>query len=105
MIKYSRIAPWSTQLDGGVQAPKVSKLSPFVKWAGGKEKELKHILPAIPSFENYYEPFVGGGAVFFSVAAHNKFINDKSSELVNLYKMIVQQNKEFFYTLDILLQG
>ena len=96
MTKYSQIAPWSTQLDGGVQTPKVSQLSPFVKWAGGKEKELKHILPAIPSFENYYEPFVGGGAVFFSVAAQNIFINDKSSELFNLYTVIAQQNQEFY---------
>lgn len=105
MTKYSQIAPWSTQLDGGVQTPKVSQLSPFVKWAGGKEKELKHILPAIPSFENYYEPFVGGGAVFFSVAAQNTFINDKSSELFNLYTVIAQQNQEFFWALDLILCG
>jgi DNA adenine methylase len=105
MIKCRKAVPWSTQPDGGVQFPRVSKLSPFLKWAGGKEKELKYILPAIPDFENYYEPFIGGGAVFFSIAAHNKFINDKSSELFNLYTVIAQQNQEFFWALDLILRG
>ncbi|TMF44524.1 MAG: DNA adenine methylase, partial [Chloroflexi bacterium] len=53
--------------------PKNEKLTSFIKWAGGKEQELKHIIPLIPPFQNYYEPFVGGGAVFFSIQAHRKF--------------------------------
>ena len=48
---------------------------------------------------------MGGGAVFFSLTANNKFINDKSSELFNLYRVIAQQNQEFFRALDILLDG
>ena len=44
-------------------------LQPIVKWPGGKEKELKYILPNAPKFENYYEPFVGGGAVFMAIRA------------------------------------
>ena len=45
------------------------RLSPILKWAGGKEQELKYIHPAMPKkkFNNYYEPFVGGGAVYFSI--------------------------------------
>ncbi len=88
-----------------IQGPRVAKLTSFLKWAGGKEQELKYILPLLPPFENYYEPFVGGGAVFFSLQAHRKFINDKSSELFNLYTMIAQQNAGFFQALDILLAG
>jgi DNA adenine methylase len=64
------------------------KLAPFIKWAGGKEQELKHILPLMPPFEDYYEPFVGGGAVFFSVQARQAFINDRSPELITLYRVI-----------------
>jgi DNA adenine methylase len=105
MIECSQTTLRTTEPDQGVQAPKIYKLTPFLKWAGGKEKELKHILPAIPQFDNYYEPFVGGGAVFFSVPANKKFINDKSSELVHLYMMIAQQNQEFFRALDILLDS
>src|SRR5258708_4259160 len=73
-------------LQGDVQVskyPKSDRLTSFLKWAGGKEQELRYILPLIPSFNNYYEPFVGGGAVFFSIQAPRKFINDKSSELFN----------------------
>ncbi len=105
MLKSNQGTLSATELDI-VQAPRPYKLTPFLKWAGGKEQELRYIIPTIPDFENYYEPFVGGGAVFFSITAHNnKFINDKSSELFNLYTMIAQQNQEFFRALDILLDG
>lgn len=41
---------------------------PFVRWAGGKTRLLPRILPYVPdSFENYFEPFLGGGAMFFAV--------------------------------------
>ena len=75
------------------------RLPSLLKWAGGKEQELRHILPLLPSFRHYYEPFVGGGAVFFSVQAEKKFINDKSSELINLYKIVAENNPEFFQIL------
>lgn len=57
----------------------------------------------IPPFHHYYEPFIGGGAVFFSIQAEMKFINDKSSELIGLYRMVAEQNSEFFQTLNGLL--
>lgn len=81
------------------------KLSSLLKWAGGKEQELKYILPLIPSFTNYYEPFVGGGAVFFSIQAHHKFINDRSSELFNFYTMVARRDPTFLHTLDIMIDG
>ena len=60
----------------------------------------------IPPFRRYYEPFVGGGAVFFSIQAEMKFINDKSAELINLYRMVAEQNSEFFQTLmDFSISG
>ncbi len=104
MLSHEQATLRTTALDD-IQGPKVAKLTSFLKWAGGKEQELKYILPLIPPFENYYEPFVGGGAVFFSMQAGRKFINDKSPELFNLYTMIAQQNSEFFQALDILLAG
>ena len=81
------------------------KLPSFLKWAGGKEQELQYILPLIPSFSTYYEPFVGGGAVFFAIEAQEKYINDRSHELVDLYRMIAQQNTDFFHALHVLLRG
>ena len=74
-----------------------NRLSPLIKYPGGKEKELNYIIPALPErIENYYEPFVGGGAVYFTVNAKAYYINDKSDELILLYEMVKKQNAEFF---------
>lgn len=77
---------------------KERKLEPLVKWAGGKEQELKYIIPNLPdNFENYYEPFVGGGSVYTAIQAKEYFINDKAHELIDLYKIIVSEQREIFF--------
>ncbi|HEX7735958.1 MAG TPA: DNA adenine methylase [Ktedonobacteraceae bacterium] len=81
------------------------RLSSLLKWAGGKEQELKYIRPLLPDFERYYEPFVGGGAVFFAIEAREKFINDRSGELVQFYAMVARQDGDFLLTLDQLARG
>lgn len=73
-----------------------NNLLPIVKWAGGKEQELKYILPNIPEcFDRFIEPFVGGGAVYFSITAKKLIINDKSLELTALYNNIKFKNQDF----------
>ncbi len=72
-------------------------LQPIVKWPGGKEKELKHILPNAPMFKRFFEPFVGGGSVFMAIRAKEYFINDFSSELISLYRNISNTDAEFFH--------
>jgi DNA adenine methylase len=91
------------QMYWGAQVIRAERLPSLLKWAGGKEQELRYILPMIPPFRRFYEPFVGGGAVFFSIQTEMKFINDKSTELINLYRMVAEQNAEFFQTLHGLL--
>ena len=72
------------------------KLFPVIKYPGGKEKELKYILPNLPeNCRRYFEPFIGGGAVYFSLDAEAYYINDKSTELIHLYTMIQSQNQDF----------
>ena len=71
-------------------------LQPIVKWPGGKEKELKYILPNAPVFKRFFDPFVGGGSVFMAINAKEYYINDFSSELVSLYKNIATTNEKFF---------
>lgn len=87
-------------------------MNPIIKWAGGKEKELPYIKENLPSeIDRYIEPFVGGGAVYFNLSIKKSIINDKSEELINLYKSIKNQDKEFFTSLKaiyknwILLEG
>lgn len=74
------------------------RLYPIVKWAGGKEQELKKIIPNLPLyFENYYEPFVGGGAVYTALQAKHYYINDRSEELIDLYINIANKENELFF--------
>lgn len=85
---------------------KEDRLSPILKWAGGKEQELKYIHPCLPStIKNYYEPFIGGGAVYFSIDANKMFINDKSHELIDLYNMIAKQDSKFFNVVDEIMHN
>ena len=82
---------------------KVNDLSPVIKWAGGKEQELKYILPNVPdNFVRFIEPFVGGGAVYFSMKNKDMLINDKSAELTSLYNNIKYKNKSFVSNLQSL---
>ncbi|MCD7862071.1 MAG: DNA adenine methylase [Lachnospiraceae bacterium] len=80
---------------------RTKKLTPLLKYPGGKEKELKYILPHLPKdCERFFDPFVGGGAVYFAISADEYFINDKSAELVRLYDMIRSGDAVFLRTLE-----
>ena len=64
-------------------------MSPFLKWAGGKSQILNLIAQNMPnSFNRYYEPFIGSGAVLLSFAPENAFINDINEPLINAYRQI-----------------
>lgn len=78
---------------------------PFVKWAGGKRQLLPVIENHIPSkFDRYFEPFLGGGAVFFSLASKERkakwFISDLNSDLVLSYVTIRDKVKELVLSLE-----
>lgn len=91
-------------------------IKPFIRWAGGKSRLLSRILPHVPPhIENYYEPFLGGGAVFLACAArvsgrsHLADLNghlvaawvamkDYQSELRPLLEgYLANDSKEFYY--------
>lgn len=92
------------------------KISPAIKWAGGKTQLLNIITENLPdSYNNYYEPFIGGGAVLLSVKPEKALINDINEQLINLYIQIrdsvddvlnkinnldsVPCTKEFYYSI------
>ena len=65
------------------------ELQPFTKWTGGKRKLLPIIKSLMPdNYTNYFEPFVGGGALFFELAPQQALINDFNTELINCYQQI-----------------
>lgn len=91
-------------------------LKPFIRWAGGKSRLLPRILPYVPtSIRNYYEPFLGGGAVFLACAARISgrshladlndhliaawiAIKDHQTELQPLLEWyLTNDSKEFYY--------
>lgn len=70
---------------------------PFIKWAGGKGQLIPQIIRLIPTkFSRYFEPFLGGGAVFFQLASldRNAFLSDINYELINAYKVIKNHVEE-----------
>jgi DNA adenine methylase len=81
----------------------VSFFLPFLKWAGGKRQMLGKIAPLVPpQFHNYFEPFLGGGALFFYLASRaqvdpnfsfHAFLSDSNPQLINAY-LAVKDNVE-----------
>ncbi len=62
---------------------------PFLKFAGGKRAIIAELLARVPSrYEAYHEPFVGGGALFFSLDPERAYISDINKELMNCYTVI-----------------
>ncbi len=65
---------------------------PFLKWAGGKGQLIQQYIPHFPSqFSRYYEPFLGGGAVFFHLLPTRSQLMDLNPELVNVYRCVRDQ--------------
>ena len=82
-------------------------MKPFIKWPGGKDSELKYILPAKPKvIRNYIEPFLGGGAVFFAIkdddVTGNFYLNDLSNDLINTYRFVKTRNEDFFDEMNVI---
>ncbi len=73
---------------------------PFLKWAGGKAKLIPQFEPFFPKKRTvYFEPFIGGGAVFLHLAAKGlikkAFLNDLNSDLAGLYSVIKNSPSNF----------
>ena len=83
--RYGEHAP---QID---RAPREIIATPVVKWVGGKTKLLPELLARMPkTFGRYYEPFIGGAAMFFKLAPERAVIADVNPDLVSLYQSIAR---------------
>lgn len=73
----------------------MNRPTPFLKWAGGK-RWLVRTQPDLFDIEynDYYEPFLGGGAVFFHLDPSKAILSDKNEHLINLYNQIKLAPKE-----------
>lgn len=74
---------------------------PFLKWAGGKGKLFKYFEHRISDYYNrYFEPFIGGGAVFFKLNPETAVINDLNEELMNVYTIVKNEPVKLIKELD-----
>ncbi|MFZ4261665.1 DNA adenine methylase [Sphingobacterium sp. HJSM2_6] len=65
----------------------MKKAKPFLRWAGGKRWLLSEIdkIIKLDNFENYYEPFIGGGSIYFHLNPQKATISDSNIDLINTY--------------------
>lgn len=77
---------------------KLKTLKPLIKWSGGKGDELVHFKKYIPEdYDQYLEPFIGGGSVFFHINPKKAIISDVHQELIHFYKNIKKNNVQQIY--------
>jgi hypothetical protein len=96
--KIQRFAPFMDNIKKEKQTFK-NHLKPIFKWCGGKRDELPYIykfMPPINLIDTYIEPFVGGGAVYFSLNHNKNIINDCHPEVVNFYR-VAKTNMDELY--------
>lgn len=79
---------------------------PFLKWSGGKAKVIRHIEPLLPeAWGVYYEPFLGGGALFFHLASRQSMagravLSDINERLVRTYRAVRDDVEEVIEALQ-----
>jgi DNA adenine methylase len=66
-------------------------MNPVLKWPGGKRWLIPNLLPLIPlQYGRYFEPFLGGGALFFALRPKRAQLSDTNAELISFYKTLKQ---------------
>lgn len=63
-------------------------MKPLIKWPGGKSGEIEKVKDYVPKFERYFEPFFGGGAMFFFLEPPRAAVNDASTLLMEYYGLV-----------------
>lgn len=76
-------------------------MQPFVKWAGGKRQLIPELTKIIPSnFNQYFEPFIGGGALLLELERKNSVISDNNHVLIGTYNDIKHNLDKLLPLLD-----
>ena len=64
-----------------------TRVLPFIKWAGGKRWAAEHLTSLMPArYGRYFEPFMGGSALFFHTRPDHAMLSDTNMRLVKLYR-------------------
>ena len=71
------------------------KMTPFVKWVGGKTQLLDRLIERVPNtYNRYFEPFLGGGAMLLALKPKKAIVGDINEQLINIYKQLKQDPRE-----------
>jgi len=104
------------QIANFINSHRIPKAKPFVKWVGGKRQLLKQFQDLYPKDFNpivnrYFEPFVGGGAVFFDLHPYKATLSDINEELILTYQIIkeapgklIKELKKYKYEKEFYLE-
>lgn len=94
LVAVALVAPASNLIDG----------RPFVKWVGGKRQLIAHLVrhsPTRTQIGTYYEPFVGGGALFFHLQPQRAVLADRNERLIRTYRGVRDQVEEVIDRLTV----
>lgn len=100
----TQVTPATQSKPPGLHPTMSEPLKPFIRWVGGKSRLLPRILPHVPpTIENYYEPFLGGGAVFLACAGQIRgqaHLADLNEHLIAAWIALRDRQKDLRPLLD-----
>jgi len=86
---------------GKDQSTEPANIRPFLRWAGSKRRLLRFLTPYVPQeFGKYFEPFLGGGAMFFYLGPKRAEVSDASAALIDTYRAVRSHSREILKFLD-----
>jgi DNA adenine methylase len=78
-------------------------MKPVLKWVGGKTQLLPTLMQHVPDhFKTYYEPYIGGGALFFHLQPERGEISDINYDLINFYEVLKSEPLDLFHNIRAL---
>lgn len=95
LIKLIKSMPPTTNVHRLANSDADDKAKPFIQWVGGKREMIPQYKDLIPQkFETYYEPFLGGAAMFFYLAPEKAILSDNNTELIKTYEGVRDNPEE-----------
>ena len=95
LVKIIKKMPLTTNVRRVANSEPNEKPRPFIQWVGGKREMISQYQEFIPKkFKNYYEPFLGGGAMFFYLQTEKAILSDNNKELIKAYEGVRDNPEE-----------